>query len=230
MLLWGAFIGLWLIRLPIEQLYAPQPWVLFWLGVRALLRLGVGFFGLLWWESVRLPTPPPFYVVVLDARCPQAWNKAEGLFKQLYYKGQRTGLVVATPEEIFWAIPPTADPEAFRLLFEVMEASKPILLAYEPPLSPAKSLSKLRPWAEEVWQVIFVGNFTKESLSIGTNPPVWIPLCVRVSEPKDEPDLEAPPLAEKALALGFFLCGLALLAGEGGLYILRQGLPLRPAA
>ncbi|MCS7161930.1 MAG: hypothetical protein NZ958_01195 [Bacteroidia bacterium] len=230
LLLWGAFIGLWLIRLPIERLYAPQPWVVFWLGFRALLRLGVGLFGLLWWESVRLPASSPFYVVVLDARCPQAWNKAEDLFKRLYYKGLRAGLLVATAEEAFWAIPPTTDPEVFRLLFEVMEASRPFLLTYEIPLTPAKSLAKLRPWAEEVWRAIFVGNFTKEPLSIGANPPVWVPLCARLSEPKDEPELDAPLVSEETFALGFFLCGLALLVGEGGLYILRQGLPLRSAA
>lgn len=231
---WAGLLAIWLVRLPIERLYNPTPVLLIWLSARVLLRLGVGGFGVLWWESLRLPEPSPFSVIIVQATCPEAWAEGEKAFRRFHARGVRVALLVAKPEESYWAIPPTRDTSIWTALGPALRAAAP-KRAQRAAAAPV--WAQLRPYRKRITEGLWIGNF--DSLPTSAREwSHWISACGPILSRDREPiqtrlsDFQpvGPPLSQvqlySLLTLG---CGLVLLGLEVGLYVFRYYLPLRPA-
>lgn len=223
---WAGLLMVWVLRLPIDKLYASSDKVLGWLMARVLLRFGVGVFGVLGWEALERPQPPALIAVVVDRDCPEAWLRAQAAASRWLSAGYRVGLVVAGPARAFWAIPPTVDTVLWHKLFsaclEVVQTrtEKP---AY------AAARRTLEPYRDRLLAVLWVGRWE-------ASPLVW-PACGASPSP-GQPQivtLETLPLpstwpAWGIYALLFFVCGGLLLGMEVTLYLTGKHLPLRQAA
>lgn len=225
---WAVLLVIWLVRLPVEQLYKPTLSLLGWLSARVLLRLSVGVFGGLWWESLQAPEAPPFSVVILQAGCPQAWERAEAALKA--FRGMRVGLIVAKPREAYWAIPPTEDTTVWATLWRAMRAAQP---PQTRSAAIAPVLAQLRPYQTQLIQALWIGDF--DSLPAALARSQWLPACA--ASPREElpfltnlstfrPTSPSLSMAQvySLLVLG---SGFALLALEVVLYVFRYNLPFR---
>ncbi|MCS6895502.1 MAG: hypothetical protein NZZ60_05055 [Bacteroidia bacterium] len=221
LLFWTLLIGVWLVRLPADILYAERPWIYLWLTVRALLRLGLGVFGVLAWESYKVPTDRRFYTIVIEGTCMESWSGAEKVAQYLFSKGQPVGLLIATPTSAFWGIPPTIDRSAFFYLLKTCQ------LAASPapkPSSAEEVYRQLRPYEEMVIAAIWLGRFHGTKYIDG----IHFALCDSSAERIDFRKLPSPPLSERRwYGIGFSLCLFLLLFGEGYFYLMRKHLPLR---
>lgn len=222
LLLWMVLLGVWIVRLPSEKLYAPRPWVYLWIAARVLLRGGIGLFAVLAWESYRTPSPTPAYALVVDAACPEAWTAATQIARGLFAERQRVGLIAVTSKSAFWAIPPSHDSTLFSALLTHLKESAPTstdTVAYH------SALRQLRPYlrANYFTAAVWIGRFT-DTLSEG----IRLPLCPGELTNLQSLRLPSPPLSEgKWYGLGALLCVGLLLIGEGYFYLLRKHLPLR---
>ena len=231
---WAVLLAVWLVRLPVERLYRPTPGLLTWLGARVLLRLGVGVFGVLWWESLRLPEPPPFSVLIVQSNCPEAWAEVEKAFQLFHARGVRVALLVAEPQEAYWAIPPTRDSSICSTIGRALRATAPERASRA---AAAPVWAQLRPYRERIIEGVWIGNF--DSLPTPAREwSHWISACGPILSREGYSILTrlsdfqpvGPPLSQaqiySLLTLG---CGLVLLGLEVGLYVFRYYLPLRPA-
>ncbi|MCS6790299.1 MAG: hypothetical protein NZ580_04890 [Bacteroidia bacterium] len=222
LLLWTAGIAIWLVRLSLKELYPPQTWVSLWLSSRVLLRFFLGLGGILWWEAERRPSDIPFHVIVLDGRCPTAWKDAQSIGTFLLQKGARVGVAAALPGQAFWVVFPTRDSGAFSALMEAaQQAVSPREIATLPY---ASGLSLLRPWRNQIHQVVWMGRFAKEPVRLGEAPPLVHPGCSPLPQHFFS-ELDLPFTEKQGWQLLFFLSGLGLLGGEIALYIIRKYLP-----
>lgn len=223
LLLWMVLLGIWVIRLPSEKLYAPRPWVYLWLAVRVLLRGGIGFFAVLAWESYRAPSPPPAYALVVDAACPEAWTAATQIARGLFAERQRVGLLAVTSKSAFWAIPPTQDSILFSALLDRLKEGAPTSMdtvAYHAALRQLRPYVRTHSFTAAVW----IGRFAD-----GPSDGIRLSLCPGKLTDLQNLQLPSPPLSEaKWYGLGALLCVGLLLIGEGYFYLLRKHLPLRP--
>lgn len=228
---WAVLLGVWAVRLPVERLYKPLGWVQGWIISRLLLRFGLGVFGILWWEALRHPPPSPFSVLVVQGSCNAAWEAALSVAQQLWAKEHRVGVIAAKKEEAFWVVPPTKDQALFRkLVGECLKAEKgPVV-----PASVRLAGVQLRPWQDQLIQVVWIGAFSEPPMPFGDSPQL-IPQCGQTpstasggkGEPQQLPIKSVPWGEAEGYALLFFLCGGLLLGSEVALYILRKHLPLR---
>lgn len=222
LLLWTAGIALWLLRLSLREVYPPHSWVSLWLSSRVLLRFFLGLGGILWWESERKPPSMPFHVIVVDGRCPFAWNAAQVLGKSLLQRGGRVGVAAALPEQAFWVVFPTKDPQVFSTLIEA--AQQAVSLREVAPLSYASSLSLLRPWRNQIHQMAWIGRFEKKPPPLGEAPSIAHLEC-GVLPQKLLSTVELPFTEREGWQLLFFLSGLGLLGGEIAIHFMRKYLP-----
>lgn len=231
---WAVLLAIWLVRLPSDQLYRPTIGLLSWLSIRVLLRLGVGVFGGMWYESLHAPRESPFAVMIVQSSCGAAWEQGEPAFQVFHAQGVRVGLLVAKPHEAYWAIPPTQDSAVWFTLWRALRAVVP-----ESPQIAASApvLAQLRPHREQLTEALWIGSF--DSLPTSAKEwSHWIPACRTALRQEDWPSYPSlsgfspsrPPFSEAQvyglLVLG---CGLALLALEVGLYVFRYHLPFRTA-
>lgn len=221
----------WVLRLPLDKLYAASDKVLGWLIVRVLLRFGVGVFGVLGWEALQRPQAPPFVAVVVDRDCPEAWSEADAAANRWLSAGYRVGLVVAGPARAFWAIPPTVDTVLWRKLISAcLEAVQ--ARSKEPAYAAARRM--LDPYRNRLLAVLWAGRWAH--IPSSESPLVW-PAC-GASPPAHQArlvTLETLPLpstwpAWGGYALLFFVCGGLLIGMEVALYLMGKHLPLRQAA
>lgn len=222
LLLWTAGIAVWLLRLSFREVYPSHTWVSLWLGSRVLLRFLLGLGGILWWEAERKPTAVPFHVVVVDGRCPLAWNAAQLIGKSLLERGGRVGVAAALPGQAFWVVFPTKDGEAFATLMEAVRLA--VSLREIAPLSYASSLSLLRPWRSQIHQVVWIGRFEKNPPPLGEAPPVVHLECGSLPQERLS-EMDLPFTEREGWRLLFFLSGLGLLGGEVAIHFMRKYLP-----
>lgn len=235
---WAILVAIWLLRLPSEKLYASKAreWVSVWIAVRALLRFGLGAFGVLWWESWRTPPEPVYAAIVVEAACPAAWQKVLPYAEALWQKGVHVGLIAAKPTQAFWAIPPTEDRALFQELFTALKENLPAPTAQAP--SAALVWGQIRPWRTHLYHTIWIGHFESPLSGAAQANSTWLPTCGETSPfrtlsspqplpPEGLPDPAPPPWVSYALA--FFLCGSVLLGMEIPFYFLRKHLPLGQA-
>ncbi|MCX8112239.1 MAG: hypothetical protein N3E49_03455 [Bacteroidia bacterium] len=220
--MWVILLGLWLIRLPTDKLYADRFWVPLWITSRTMLRLGLGILGVLSWESHRTASLPPAYTIVAQSTCPEVWDAVSSIAKRIFRQKGRCGLVTASSRSAFWAIPPTCDSAMFFSLLSLLNENTSESSA---PISPRAALRQLRPYMQTgyIGAVLWLGRFESEEV-----PGRLISLCG--GDPLDEESLSLPtlPLSEPmGYGLGFLLCAGLLLAGEAYFYLLRKHLPLR---
>ncbi|MCS7153618.1 MAG: hypothetical protein N2253_06310 [Bacteroidia bacterium] len=220
--MWVILLGIWLVRLPVDKLYANKAWVSLWITSRVILRLGMGVFGVLAWESYRNPSPPPAYVLIIENGCPEAWQGGYVIAQRLFRQGERCGLLAVTPRSAFWAIPPTADSGMFFKLYALLEEK---VLPRSQSLSEAAALSQLRPFLQEgsIGALLWLGRFQSAS-----KEGMYVPFCQ--DKAIDAHALSLPSLSVPEsvwYGLGFLLCAGLLLIGEGYFYFMRKHLPLR---
>lgn len=231
-------MAVWLLRLPSEKLYASRAreWVSVWIAVRALLRFGLGAFGVLWWESWRTPSQPVYAAIVVEAACPAAWQKVLPYAEALWQKSVHVGLIAAKSTQAFWAIPPTQDRALFQELFTALKENLPAPTTQAP--SATLAWGQLRPWRTRLYHIVWIGHFESPLPAGAQAYSTWLSACgetppFQVSSPstplppEELPTPSAPPWIGYALA--FFLCGGILLGMEIPFYLLRKHLPLRQA-
>lgn len=225
LIIWTLLIGVWLVRLPADQLYAERPWVYLWLTLRALLRLGLGIFAVLAWDTYRMPSPSYFYALIVESTCPESWTSAEKVAYHLLDSGQRVGLLIATPAAAFWGIPPTVDRQVFSYLLSTCRlAASPAPKA----ANAEEAARQLRSYNERLIAAIWLGRFHKTESIQGRH----FSLCDGTESAEiNLNQLPSPPLSERSwYGLGFLLCLFLLLVGEGYFYLTRKHLPLRTQA
>lgn len=181
----------------------------------------MGAFAVLTWESYRQPEPPPAYALAVESGCPEVWAPATRLAREAFARQHQIALLAITPRSAFWAIPPTQDSSLFFfLLHQISEAAE---ASTHPPATHA-ALRQLRSHMRngDFVAVLWLGRFERDSL-----PYPCLPLCENQEKSHEEIALPAPPLRTTTLyGLGFLLCGMLLLLGDGYFYLLRKHLPL----
>ncbi|GIV22620.1 MAG: hypothetical protein KatS3mg025_0279 [Bacteroidia bacterium] len=204
--------------------------------MRALLRFGLGAFGVLWWESWRTPPEPVYAAIVVEAACSAAWQKVLPYTEAFWQKGVHVGLIAAKPTRAFWAIPPTQDRALFQALFMALQDNLPAATAQPP--SATLVWGQLRPWRTQLYHVVWIGHFESPLSAAAQAYSTWLPACGEMPPfqassppiplpPEDLPTRPVP--AWVGYALAFFLCGGILLGMEIPFYFLRKHLALRQA-
>jgi len=229
--LWAVLLMVWVVRFPIDQLYAATDKVLGWIMVRVLLRFGVGVFGVLWWEDLRQPPPSAVLAVVVDQGCPEAWQRALAAGQVWLAKGHRVGLVAGGAHRAFWAIPPTVDTFLWhKLTSACLEAA----LARSERPAYAAARRALDPYRDQLVAVLWIGRWNPGPSSTwfllwpacGGPPPTGSAQLVT----RDTLPLPRIWPVWAAYALLFFVCGGLLVGMEVALYLTGKHLPLRQAA